>query len=97
MTEMSKILNKFEDFIAKVDGTINGETLDKMIGRWTVRDIMSHLTNWDRYSLDVMVPLMKDGAKLPEFVDHDEHNQIAIKGNYNLNAYKPFQLIEPSN
>lgn len=30
---MSQILKKFVDFIAKVDATINGETLDKMIGR----------------------------------------------------------------
>ncbi|NMO95332.1 DinB family protein [Paenibacillus lemnae] len=75
---MSKVLKRFEDFIENVN-LINDEILDKSIGAWSVRDVISHLTNWDRYSLDVMVPLMEDGARLPEWVDHDKHNQIAVK------------------
>jgi len=29
--------------------------------------------------MEKMIPWMKDGAQLPEFVDHDAHNMVAIE------------------
>jgi uncharacterized damage-inducible protein DinB len=46
-------------------------------GKWTLKELVCHLWNWDRFSVDVMVPLMTHGASLPAFVDIEEHNQTA--------------------
>lgn len=47
-------------------------------GKWSIREIVGHLFYWDKYNLEQMVPLMSDGAKLPPFPNHDQHNEEAI-------------------
>jgi len=46
-------------------------------GKWTLKELVCHLWNWDRYSADVMVPNMSHGALLPAFVDIEAHNAEA--------------------
>jgi len=46
-------------------------------GKWTLKELVCHLWNWDRYSVDTMVPIMGHGALLPAFVDVEEHNAEA--------------------
>ncbi|MEF3353859.1 DinB family protein [Paenibacillus sp. GYB006] len=77
---MSKTMKEFEEFVFYVD-SIDDELLSIPIaeGKWTVKEVISHLTNWDAYSIEKMVPYMKDNAILPEFIDHDTHNIVAIE------------------
>jgi hypothetical protein len=77
---MSKTMKEFEEFTLYVD-SIDEELLSVPIaeGKWTVKEVISHLTNWDTYSIEKMVPYMKDNAILPEFIDHDTHNMVAIE------------------
>lgn len=77
---MSKIIKEFEEFYYYVD-SIDEELLLLPIadGKWTVKEVISHLINWDKYSIERMVPYMEDKAKLPEFIDHDTHNLVAVE------------------
>lgn len=77
---MSKLIKEFEEFIHYVD-SIDEELLSVRIaeGKWTVKDVISHLTYWDKYSIEKMLPYMKDNANLPEFIDHERNNMIAIE------------------
>jgi uncharacterized damage-inducible protein DinB len=45
-------------------------------GKWSIREILTHMMNWDKNSLEMMVPAMEEGAKL-NFVDIEKHNQEA--------------------
>jgi hypothetical protein len=80
----SKIINQFEEFIVYVE-TLNNkfteETWQKPVapGKWTLKQLICHLWNWDVYSIEQMIPLMKDGAQLPEFLDFDSFNDEAIE------------------
>ncbi|XID94908.1 hypothetical protein ACF3MZ_10495 [Paenibacillaceae bacterium WGS1546] len=67
----NKLLNNFESFIEFVK-SIDDITWSKPIapGKWTVKDVIAHLWNWDVYTLDVMLPRMKNNAELSEFIDH---------------------------
>lgn len=47
-------------------------------GKWSIREIVGHLYYWDKYNLEIMIPKMTDGANLPPFPDHDQHNEEAI-------------------
>ncbi|WP_313898491.1 DinB family protein [Lederbergia sp. NSJ-179] len=40
--------------------------------------MLGHLYYWDKYNLEKMVPLMANGANLPQFPNHDQHNKEAI-------------------
>ncbi|WP_160036933.1 DinB family protein [Paenibacillus sp. An7] len=77
---MSKTMKEFEEFVFYVD-SIDDELLSIPIaeGKWTVKEVITHLTNWDAYSIEKMVPYMKDNAILPEFINHDTHNVVAIE------------------
>ncbi|MED5016765.1 DinB family protein [Paenibacillus chibensis] len=77
---MSKTMKEFEEFTLFVN-SIDEKLLSVPIaeGKWTVKEVISHLTNWDKYSMEKMVPYMKDNAILPEFIDHDTHNMVAIE------------------
>ncbi|MNJ54393.1 DinB superfamily protein [compost metagenome] len=77
---MSKTMKEFEEFTHYVD-SIAEELLSVPIaeGKWNVKEVVSHLINWDTYSIEKMVPYMKDNAILPEFIDHDTHNRVAVE------------------
>lgn len=48
-------------------------------GKWSIREIIGHLYYWDKFNLEHMVPYMRNGAHLPAFPDHDQHNEEAIR------------------
>lgn len=75
-----KLLEQFEDFNDFVN-SIDDVTWQKPIspGKWTVKEVVAHIWNWDTYTLNTMLPHIKDQAKLPGFVDHDTHNSLAIE------------------
>ncbi|MGR6542570.1 DinB family protein [Paenibacillus tundrae] len=75
-----KLLDQFEDFNEFVK-FIDDITWEKLIspGKWTVKEVVAHLWNWDTYTLNTMLPNIKDQVKLPGFVDHDTENLKAIK------------------
>lgn len=47
--------------------------------KWSPIQIIGHILYWDIFTLEKMVPLMKHGASLPAFPDHDQHNHEAMK------------------
>lgn len=77
----SKTINEFAGFISYVESLQN--LPDKIWiqpiapGKWTLKELVCHLWNWDHFSLNNMIPLMDDGAKLPEFINIEEHNKAA--------------------
>lgn len=77
----SKTIQEFNGFISYIESL---RELDERYwlqpiapGKWTLKELVCHLWNWDRYSIDVMIPLMENGARLPDFVNIEEHNLAA--------------------
>lgn len=79
---MNKTLNQFEkttEDISRLKDVQSSQLLDPINeGKWSIREIVGHLYYWDKYNLEKMVPKMTDGANLPQFPNHDEHNEEAI-------------------
>jgi len=59
---------------------ISEEKLSEPIkeGKWSILQVVGHLYYWDKFNLEVMVPYMTEGADLPKFPDHDQHNEEAM-------------------
>lgn len=70
----SKTIKDFNNFISYVESLRdlpeNFWTKPIAPGKWTLKELVCHLWNWDQYSLDKMIPLMESGAKLPDFVNN---------------------------
>lgn len=47
-------------------------------GKWSIREILTHIMFWDRYNMEEMLPNMAEGASLT-FVDIETHNKKAEK------------------
>lgn len=45
-------------------------------GKWSINEIVSHIWLWDKYSLNLMLPLMKQGVTL-RFIDQSAVNSNA--------------------
>ncbi|MCG7344200.1 DinB family protein [Sporosarcina sp. ACRSL] len=79
---MKNILKEFEktmEAIEKLKGVQESKLTEPIRkGKWSIREIIGHLYYWDKYNLEKMVPLMANGANLPQFPDHDQHNKEAI-------------------
>lgn len=78
--KQNKVLNQFSDFLLWVEN-LKENTQDLWLkpistGKWSLREILTHIMYWDRNSLEMMVPNMAEGAKL-FFVDIEKHNQEA--------------------
>lgn len=58
--------------------------------KWSIREIIGHLYHWDDYNLQTMVSQMRNGAILPNFPDHDQHNQ---KGLQSLEGKTAHQIL----
>ncbi len=79
----SQAIQEFRAFIPYIEGL---RSLEESVwqqpiapGKWSLKELVCHLWNWDRFSIDVMVRGMAHGANLPAFVDIEEHNQKAIE------------------
>ncbi|MDN4608784.1 DinB family protein [Sporosarcina highlanderae] len=79
---MNKILKEFEetiDAIKKLKDVHESKLNDPISkGKWSIREIVGHLYYWDKYNLEKMVPIMANGVNLPQFPNHDQHNQEAL-------------------
>lgn len=79
---MKEILKQFEDTLDTIQKLkdVQESQLKEPIskGKWSTREIVGHLYYWDKYNLEIMVPIMVNGADLPQFPNHDQHNKEAI-------------------
>lgn len=79
---MKKVLKQFEDtleVIQKLKEVQESQLRDPISkGKWSIREIIGHLYYWDKYNLEKMVPAMTNGANLPQFPNHDQHNEEAV-------------------
>jgi uncharacterized damage-inducible protein DinB len=79
---LKKVLKQFEDTlddIRKLKDVKESQLKEPIsIGKWSIREIIGHLYYWDKYNLEKMVPVMTNGANLPQFPNHDQHNEEAI-------------------
>ncbi|EPD49372.1 DinB family protein [Paenisporosarcina sp. FSL H8-0542] len=46
-------------------------------GKWSPNEIVMHLAEWDRFTFEERLPVMKEGAKLESFPAFDEFNAKA--------------------
>jgi uncharacterized damage-inducible protein DinB len=46
-------------------------------GKWSIAEIISHITFWDNYLLEEILPLMKKDANLTPVEDYDAFNKVA--------------------
>lgn len=92
----SQAIQEFRAFIPYIEGL---RSLEESVwqqpiapGKWTLKELVCHLWNWDRFSIEVMVPGMAHGANLPAFVDIEEHNQKARE--LAKDFHNPSELID---
>lgn len=78
--KLNKTLNQFTEFIPWVEKL---RAIDKdlwlkpiSMGKWSLREILTHIMYWDKNSLEMMVPNMEEGATL-SFVNIEQNNQDA--------------------
>lgn len=76
----NEVLDPFSSFLPWVE-TLKDTAEDVWLrpvspGKWSLREILTHIMYWDQNSLVVMVPRMGEGAEL-FFVDIEEHNREA--------------------
>lgn len=79
---MNNTLNQFEKMVDPILALkeIAEEKRSEPIkeGKWSIIQVVGHLYYWDKFNLEVMVPKMAEGADLPQFPDHDQHNEEAM-------------------
>ncbi|WP_144513529.1 DinB family protein [Bacillus sp. FJAT-22090] len=46
-------------------------------GKWSPNEIVMHLAEWDRFTLDQRIPNMKEGEKLEAFPNFEDFNEKA--------------------
>lgn len=46
-------------------------------GKWSPKEIVMHLAEWDRFTFEDRLPYMKEGAKLENFPEFEEFNAKA--------------------
>ncbi len=80
---MAKNIQAIRDFTALLYWVESIKDLDESIltrpmkeGKWSIKEVLCHIWFWDQYSLETMVPQMKEGAKL-SFVDIQKLNDQA--------------------
>ncbi|WP_342599641.1 DinB family protein [Psychrobacillus sp. FSL H8-0483] len=80
---MSKedILTSHKDYLDWVDSlfTLSEETanIPYKEGKWSPHEIIMHLAEWDRFTLNERIPLMKEGEKLEAFPNFETFNAKA--------------------
>ncbi|WP_163581469.1 DinB family protein [Gracilibacillus saliphilus] len=95
MKEIINLIEKFEQFnswvneLEKIDEDLFFTPINE--GKWTPAEIISHITYWDRYILEELMPQMSKDAKL-ESVAFDVINQPASE--YALSGVTKTQLIQ---
>ncbi|WP_284643918.1 DinB family protein [Paenibacillus silviterrae] len=74
------LIQQLYDFIPwakRLKETAAGQWRDPIAaGKWSPREILTHIMNWDRNLLEEMLPHVASDAKL-SFIDIEQHNQRA--------------------
>ncbi|MBB2482957.1 DinB family protein [Bacillus sp. APMAM] len=93
--ENVNIIKKFGEYSDWVTNLKNLKTAawDTPIssGKWTVAEIISHITNWDNYLLDHIIPSVKKGQGMV-FPDFNSYNNKASE--YAKSGITPLELID---
>ncbi|QGH33675.1 DinB family protein [Gracilibacillus salitolerans] len=95
MKEIDNLIEQFEQFnswvnsLEKVDDALFFTPINE--GKWTPAEIITHITYWDRYILEELMPKMKKDAKIAS-VAFDVINQPASK--HALSGVTKTQLIQ---
>ncbi|WP_349409770.1 DinB family protein [Pseudalkalibacillus sp. SCS-8] len=77
-TEITLRFVRFSQWVQSLESLSDDEWFQPLRhGKWSVSEIIAHLTYWDRYFLKERYPKMKAGAKLPRAIDVDVMNQRA--------------------
>lgn len=83
MERFNEIIRHHEKFIAWAENLKNvGEEqwLEPVEeGKWSIGEILAHLTAWDQFTLENRIPSIRDGAELPPFPDFQLVNDEAAK------------------
>jgi len=80
--EKHEIVAKQKEYITWLDTLSSfGEsaTTPYQPGKWSPKDIIMHLAEWDRYTYEERLPTMKEGAILEKFPAFEEFNAKAAK------------------
>lgn len=77
----NKTLSKFSELLIWLENLKGLGSNDLWLqpiaeGKWSIREILTHMMNWDKNSHEMMVPNFTEGASL-FFVDIEEHNKEA--------------------
>lgn len=85
MQEVLNTLNEFanwvEEVLMPVDENVWMTPITK--GKWTVHQLMAHLYFWDKYTLEEMLPDMKQDASL-QFIEIQTLNDQAIAYSHSI-------------
>lgn len=77
-TEIIQNYMRFNQWVQSLEAIPENEWLQPMQpGKWSIAEVIAHLTYWDRYFLKERYPLMKHDANLPRAIDVDVMNQRA--------------------
>ncbi|MCF6136356.1 DinB family protein [Pseudalkalibacillus berkeleyi] len=92
-TEIALRFVRFSQWVQSLDALSDDEWfLPVSPGKWSVAEIIAHLTYWDRYFLKERYPKMKAEARLPRSIDVDVMNQKASL--YAKSGVKKEELIK---
>ncbi|MGP4039721.1 DinB family protein [Gracilibacillus sp. D59] len=95
MEKIEQLIQEFEQFndwvrsLTKIEDDLFFEPIKK--GKWSPAEIISHITYWDRYMLQDLIPKMTSGANV-ESAAFDVINQPASE--YALSGVKKQQLLK---
>ncbi|WP_261129957.1 DinB family protein [Bacillus sp. Marseille-Q3570] len=77
-TEIIQRYVRFNQWVQSLDSLSDEEWLSPIKpGKWSIAEIITHLTYWDRYFLKERYPKIKAGARLPRSIDVNVMNQRA--------------------
>ncbi|WLD94253.1 DinB family protein [Alkalihalobacillus sp. AL-G] len=77
-TEIIRNYIRFNQWVQSLESISKKEWFQPMQpGKWSIAEVIVHLTYWDRYFLKERFPFMKQGASLPRPIDVDVMNQRA--------------------
>ncbi|WP_408009705.1 DinB family protein [Pseudalkalibacillus sp. A8] len=77
-TEIIQRNVRFNQWVQSLESLSNEEWLSPVKpGKWSIAEIIAHLTYWDRYFLKERYPKIKAGARLPRSIDVHVMNQGA--------------------
>ncbi|WP_017382039.1 DinB family protein [Paenisporosarcina sp. TG-14] len=76
--QIIEIHKKYQVWLNSLKELSNDEAMSPYApGKWSPNVIIMHLAQWDRFTFEDRLPLMKEGAKLEKFPAFEEFNAKA--------------------